>query len=224
MAVEIGYIGSKGTHLGRLRTSTCLAAPEAAYLAGIAVQTCGPTRFSTGRSTYFNFHSNSIYNAGKVSLRRRGRGGTFFRLNYSYSKSIDDSPAQWKRGRGADRRRAGHQQSEARPGPLGLGPRPRGDGGILVGAPGGPREAAVRSLRGWRQAAIGDWQLASTAYLATGAPLTPVAADVNLNLGESQKPNRVGRGIPEEVAGQRRGMDYPWFPPPISSRRPAASR
>ena len=58
---------------------------------------------------------------------------------------------------------------------------------------------------------IGGWQFSGTSFFATGAPITPVAADTNLNLGESQKPNRIGKGIPDEIPGQRRGVDYPWF-------------
>ena len=50
-----------------------------------------PFSYFNGAINQFQFHSNSIYNAGQVSLRRRGRGSTFYRLNYSYSKSIDDA-------------------------------------------------------------------------------------------------------------------------------------
>ena len=50
-----------------------------------------PFPYFNGAINQFQFHSNSIYNAGQVSLRQRGRGGTFYRLNYAYSKSIDDA-------------------------------------------------------------------------------------------------------------------------------------
>ena len=36
---------------------------------------------------------------------------------------------------------------------------------------------------------------------------------MNLNLGESQKPNRIAKGIPEEIPGLKRGVDYPFFDP-----------
>ena len=61
-----------------------------AYLAGIPTVNLRPFPFLNGTVNYFSFNSNSIYNAGQVSLRKRGRGGTFYRVSYSYSKSIDD--------------------------------------------------------------------------------------------------------------------------------------
>jgi hypothetical protein len=39
---------------------------------------------------------------------------------------------------------------------------------------------------------------AELAVFATGAPLTPVAADTNLNLGES-KPNSIGKGVLDDT-------------------------
>ena len=42
--------------------------------------------------------------------------------------------------------------------------------------------------------------------------MTVTSADVDQNLGESQRPNRLGKGVQEELPGQgRRGVDYPWF-------------
>ena len=42
-----------------------------------------------GAINYWDFGSNSIYGAGQITLRRRARGGIFYRVSYSYSKSID---------------------------------------------------------------------------------------------------------------------------------------
>src|SRR5260370_42436967 len=39
----------------------------------------------------WDFGSNSNYNAGQISFRKRASGGLFYRLNYSFSKSIDDA-------------------------------------------------------------------------------------------------------------------------------------
>src|SRR5260370_5717144 len=39
----------------------------------------------------WDFGSNSNYNAGQISFRKRAAGGLFYRLNYSFSKSIGDA-------------------------------------------------------------------------------------------------------------------------------------
>jgi len=67
------------------------------------------------------------------------------------------------------------------------------------------------SAHGLGDAALGGWQFSGTGFFASGSPITIIAADTNLNLGESQKPNRIGRGIPDEIPRMRRGVDYPWF-------------
>ncbi len=211
-AIEIGYVGSKGTKLGRLKDINLPRRTIEAYLAAVAVVNLRPYPFFNGAINQYQFHSNSIYNAGQISLRKRGRSGTFYRLNYSYSKSIDDASqisgtsaggltaaAQDINNRRLDRGRSdfdrGHVVSAAFSWML-----PIGRGRVLLG-----------QASGWRQAMVGGWQFSGTTYFATGAPLTPVAAGINLNLGESQKPNRIGKGIPDAIAGQRRGVDYPWF-------------
>jgi len=43
-----------------------------------------------GTITYFGFGFDSIYNAATITFRRRLVHNFFFRVNYTYSKSIDD--------------------------------------------------------------------------------------------------------------------------------------
>jgi hypothetical protein len=161
-----------------------------------------PFPFFNGTINEFMFGSNSIYNAGQIGIRKRSRGGPFYRFNYSYSKSIDHASqlngtstggllaaAQDINNFRLDRARSdwdrGHVVTSAFSWML-----PVGRGKKLFG-----------SASGLRQSIIGGWQISGTAFFATGNPFTPVAADTNLNLGESQKPNRIGRGIPGELPG-----------------------
>jgi hypothetical protein len=214
MALELGYAGSKGTHLGRLRDVNLPRRTEAAYLAGIAVVNLRPFPSFNGAINQFGFASNSIYSAGQVSVRRRGRGGTFYRLNYSYSKSIDD--ASQLNGTSAAGLVAAAQDINNRRLDRGRSDWDRGH--VVTAAfswqlPIGRGKRLFNSVSGLRQGVIGGWQFSGTSYFATGSPITPVAADTNLNLGESQKPNRIGKGIPDEIPGLRRGVDYPWFIP-----------
>ncbi|MBI3680945.1 MAG: TonB-dependent receptor [Acidobacteria bacterium] len=220
-ALEIGFAGSRGLHLSRLRDINLPRRSEAAYLAGIAVVNLRPFPYFNGAINQFTFMSNSIYNAGQISLRKRGRGGTFYRLNYSYSKSIDE--ASQLNGTSTAGLLAASQDPNNR-----RADRARSDwdrGHVVTAAfswmvPFGRGRQFFSTASGWKQGLIGGWQFSGTTFLATGAPLTPVAADVNLNLGESQKPNRIAKGIPEEIPGQKRGVDYPWFDPAAFVKTP----
>jgi hypothetical protein len=214
MVLEIGYTGSKGTHLGRLRDINLPRVSEAAYLAGIATKDLRPFPFLDGAISVFGFHYNSIYSAGRLSLRKRGGGRTFYRLNYTYSKSIDDVSQLTATPDGGldansydpNSRRLDHGRSDF-------------DRGHVVTAsfswqlPFGHGNRWLTSAGGLKQAVIGGWQLSGTTFLATGRPMTIIAAGASTDLGESLKPNRIGKGIPADVPGQRRGVDYPWFVP-----------
>src|SRR5262249_52815140 len=84
-AIEIAYVGAKGTHLSRVYD---LNQPyrTAAFAPNF------PRPFAAvGTINYYGFYANSIYNAGTVALRRRFTHGFFYRVNYTYSKSIDEA-------------------------------------------------------------------------------------------------------------------------------------
>ncbi|MBI3207445.1 MAG: TonB-dependent receptor [Candidatus Solibacter usitatus] len=212
LVLEMGFVGSKGTKLGRLKDENLPRRSEEAYLAGRTVLSLRPFPFFNGAVNMYSFHSNSIYNAGQISLRKRARGGTFYRLNYAYSKSIDESSQLSGASAGGlvaaaqdiNNRRADRARSDW-------------DRGHVVSAsfsywlPVGRGKKILGGAKGVMQGIAGGWQLSGTSLLSTGAPLTPITAGINLNLGESQKPNRIGTGAPIEIAGQRRGVDYPWF-------------
>lgn len=86
-ALETGYVGSKGTQLGRQYDINQPLRTLKAYQANVAFP-----RPITGINTIncFSFGANSNYHAGQISLRRQMRG-SFVRFNYSLSKSIDDA-------------------------------------------------------------------------------------------------------------------------------------
>ncbi len=212
VSIEVGYVGSKGTHLGRLKDINLPRRTLAAYLASVAVVNLRPFPFFNGAINLYQFNSNSIYNSGQISLRKRGRGGTFYRLNWQYSKSIDDASqlsgasngglvaaAQDINNRRADRARSdwdvGHAVTASFSYPI-----PVGRGKTLL-----------TTANGIVDGVMGGWQFAGTAFFATGQPITVQTAGTNLNLGDSQKPNRIATGIPVDIPGKKRGVDYPWF-------------
>lgn len=208
--VEAAFVGSKGTHLGRQYDINIPRRSMESYVAGTAVAQLRPITWLNAINMY-TFGVNSIYNAAQVSLRKRGRGGTFYRLNYSFGKSIDN--ASQITGT-ADGGFAGAQNPDNYKAERA---RSDWDRGHVVSAsfswqlPFGRGRQFLSSAGGWSQGAFGGWQFSGTASFGSGAPITVTAADVDANLGESARPNRLATGIPEAIPGQRRGVDYPWF-------------
>ena len=88
MVFEAGFVGSKGTHLGQEYNLNQGAYSRAAYIATGTFPVAYP-QLST--ITYDDFRANSIYNAGQFTLRKQSASGFFYRISYSYSKSIDDA-------------------------------------------------------------------------------------------------------------------------------------
>lgn len=208
IALEVAFVGSKGTHLGRQYDLNQPIRTLAAYQANQAFP-----RPYAGVNTlnYYSFGANSSYNAFQASLRKRGRG-TFYRINYSFGKSIDDASqitgnsdggfagAQNSRDLKSERARSDFDRTHVITGifswqvPMGKGRR------------------WLSSARGVQQGFVGGWQLSGTATYYSGQPYTITSADVDLTIGESSRPNRIGSGVQEDIPGAgRRGVDYPYF-------------
>lgn len=210
MVLEIAYVGGKGTHLGRLYDVNIPRRSMAAYQAGIAAAQLRPYSYLNGAINLYSFGVNSIYNAGQISLRKRSRGGTFYRLNYSYSKSIDNASQLNGTANGGY---AGFQD----PNNFKL-ERARSDSDIghLVTAsfswqlPLGRGRRYLGKASGLTHGVLGGWQVSGTSSFGTGQPVTITAADVDANLGEFNRPNRLRTGTPEKQPG-RRGVDYRWY-------------
>jgi outer membrane receptor protein involved in Fe transport len=190
-AVEIGYVGSKGSHLGRsydlnqpIRTAAATILPYPAF----------------GTMNYFGFNANSSYNAATVTFRRRFARGFFYRVSYNYAKSIDDasqlsgnadgdiSAPQNVRNLHQDRGRSswdvGHSFTMAFSYEM-----PRSQNLLIRG-----------------------WQIAGTGRASTGQPFTPQISGANLALGEASRPDRIAKGDVPEPSPER-WFDLSAFPP-----------
>jgi outer membrane receptor protein involved in Fe transport len=190
VALEIAYVGSKGTHLGRrYDVNQPLRLPELRLPGG------GFPRPYTGIQSidYYSFGSTSIYNAGMISLRRRTRGGVFYRVNYVFSKSIDDASQITGNSDGGY---AGAQDARN----LKL-ERGRSDWDI---------GHAVTMTFSWqlplrRHKLLRGWQLAGTGRFYTGQPFTVRVSNVQLDQGEANRPHRIAKGRLETRTVER------WF-------------
>jgi hypothetical protein len=108
VALEVGYAGSKGTHLGRKYDinqsirAPGLILPNGSYLKPVP---------NLNTISYYSFVSNSSYNAGTLSLRKRFARGLFFRFQLRGRRRIFGS--------------AGRSQLELRARPLRFRSSPR---------------------------------------------------------------------------------------------------
>lgn len=185
--MEVGYVGSKGTHLGRrYNVNQPDRSGGAAVLEALGAF---PRPFEGfGTIDYFAFEADSNYHALQASLRKRGRDINY-RINYVFSKSIDD--ASRLNGRASGGGFAGAQDSLRRHLERGLSDFDRRHAlvaSIIYRMPFG------RGLRGASGAFLSGWQANSIVRLYSGTPLTPQLARFDFNLGEAKRPDRIGSG------------------------------
>ncbi len=177
--LEIAYAGSKGTHLQRRFDLNQQLRDLAARASTGAFPRPYPA-FST--INVIADGSNSIYNSGSVTLRRRFHRQLFLRATYTFSKSIDESSntggtVQYNFGNAQD---AYNLRGE------------RGRSDFDIG------HAFATSFI-WspvlsRRAALRNWQIAGTGTMYTGQPFTPKIANFNFANGEASRPDRLGKG------------------------------
>jgi hypothetical protein len=157
--MELGYLGTKGTHLD-VQT---LPNESAAFNLAARTQLGNAVGF-----TYDSSVGNSIYNALQTRLQRRFRHGISMTATYNFSKSIDDSSTfggagntvaqNWlnlaaERGLSSFDRRHSFSMSGVWTSPFGV------EGSHVI-----PTSSAGRLLK--------DWQVDSSITAQTGTPLT----------------------------------------------------
>ncbi len=209
-AVEVDYRGSKGTHLIRRYDLNQPIRSQETFLDEVAGFQRPIAEFNA--INFYNTGSNSIYNAFNISWRKRSRNGLFWRVNYSWSKSLDDASRtqgsgatdfanaldsnnlRLERGRSAWDRKHVFTYIGSWELPFGNGRRyGSGWGGVTNGV-------------------LGGWQLSGTGTAYSGGPITVTTANVDLNLGESQRPNRFSNGtIDKHSQPGVAGSDFAFF-------------
>jgi len=204
-ALEVAYVGSKGSHLGRQFDINQPYFDLARRLPDNSFPRPLPG-FNT--INYYQFGSSSIYNAGMITLRQRLTRSSFFRVNYVFSKSIDDAS---QISGNSDGGFPGVQ--DARNPKL---ERARSDWDA--------RHAFLFNYT-WqipfaqRNRWLGGWQLAGTGRAYSGQPFTPRTANAVLGNGEATRPDRIASGIVDNPTPER-WFDVSAFPVvPLNSYR-----
>jgi hypothetical protein len=185
-AVEMAYVGSKGTHLGRrYDINQPLRRPELRLPTGAF-----PRPWQDFSSiNYYSFCSNSNYHAGMITIRRRFSGGMFLRANYVFAKNIDESSQISGSGNGSY-----GGATDARNLKLDRG---RADADIRHSF---TAAFSFETPRRWGRAAR-KWRLTGNWRAYTGQPFTPLWSDADLEAGESNRPDRIRHGaLPNPTA------------------------
>jgi len=185
-AVEIAYIGSKGTHLihaYNINMPYRLAQYQPNF----------PRPYKAFNDiNYYGFGFNSIYSAGTITIRKRFARGVFYRVNYVYAKSIDNASQLTTAGTGGmdvqNPRGLNYERARS--------DWDRGHSFTTMFIYDFPFQRS-RLLRGW--------QIGGTGKMATGQPFTPQISGANLDLGEANRPDRLRKGTLDNPTPDR------WF-------------
>ncbi|HTD21159.1 MAG TPA: TonB-dependent receptor [Terriglobales bacterium] len=187
VAIEAGYTGSKGTHLGRKYDINQQLRNQNPQLA-LADGTCPacPRPFSNfyGDIEFYSFGATSNYNAGTVTLRKQSHNGLSFRANYTYGKSIDENSGLNYAGDGGFK---GFAQDS-----LNLrSERGRSDFDIRHVF----STSVIYQLPFTRNIFVRGWQLAGTGTAYSGQPFTPVQTQgFSVDKGQPTRPDRIASG------------------------------
>ncbi|MBI1354924.1 MAG: TonB-dependent receptor plug domain-containing protein [Acidobacteria bacterium] len=210
-AIEVDYRGSKGTFLQRRYDFNQPFRSIDSFVAGAGFARPIP---QWNALNIFSTSANSIYNAFNASFRKRSRGGLFWRVNYSYSKSIDTASQANGQSQGGfaqalDSRNLNLDRARS--------DWDRGHIFTVVGnynLPFGKGRAIGANWHPAVDAILGGWQLSGTGSAYTGSPMTIETTGAALNNGESVRPNRLANGrVAADSQAGKKGADFPWYDP-----------
>lgn len=172
--LEVAYAGSKGTHLQRRYDIN---------QQGRSYELRNTRPYPGFNSIQIiNDGSNSIYNSGQVTVRRRFSKQLFVRASYTYAKSLDESSntggtIQYNFAQAQDSRNLALE---------------RGRSDFDIGHTFAASFIWTPALsRHWLAR---DWQVSGTSTIYTGPPFTPRVANVNYSNGEATRPDRIRKG------------------------------
>jgi hypothetical protein len=191
-AIELSYVGSKGTHLGMQ--------VELNQPANRSSATPNGTRLFPlfGNIQYFTMEGNSNYQGATATFKRRFVHGFFYTFNYTYSKSLDDASLFNAMSLGG----VTFIQDTLCPSCN----RGRSDwdmGHMFTASFSWESPSHNIVLRGW--------QLAGTSRLNTGNPFTPISNLNNATNGTPVFPNRIAKGTVSDP-GVNQWFDVADFP------------
>lgn len=197
--VELAFAGSKGTHLPR-RYDVNQAGRDPAN------RTARPYPFF-GSIEMISDGSNSIYNSGQLTVRRRFSKQLFLRSTYTFAKSIDQTSntggsLSYNFGLAQDSRNLSLERG-----------RSDFDIGHTLAS------SFIWSPQLTRHWAARDWQVSGTSTIYTGSPFTPRVANFSYVNGEASRPDRIRKGTVENPTAEQWFDRTAFAPVPLGAYR-----
>ena len=171
IGLETSYVGSKGTHLPQ----------EQDYNQERIANTASSRPLPTfGEIDVLYFNGISHYDSLQVSMRRRFQHGLFFRVNYTYGKSLDTQSGANYGGGGGYFANQDVTNPNAEYGLSDFDIRHNFSSTVVYRVPG-------------RHYILKDWQVSGIAQFYSGQPFTPTISGTR-DLGVATRPDRVCDG------------------------------
>lgn len=193
LAIEIGYVGSQGRHLG-MRYNLNAAVPVS--LSGTTLNSF--RQFPTlGDITYQIQGVNSNYNALQTSIRRRSRNGLTLLASYTFGKAMDQNSNTNNSTTGSQRNPQDITNFKNEWALADYHRTHQFSASFNYDLPFGRGMAFFGKAKGWSQVVFGGWQLNGIATVLSGRPFTPVFSTVDTANG---RPDIVGdpyENVPE---------------------------
>ncbi len=203
-ALEIGYVGSQGRHLGiryDLNYSYPTGAVTATTTGGVTTYTpVTAKRFPTfGTIQYQQQTANSYYNALQTSLRRRFKDGLTLLVSYTFSRAIDTASSTNNSTTGTQKFPQDIHNLSAERALSDFNRKHQFTASFNYSLPFGKGRAFLNS-GGIADTLLGGWQLNGIVTYLSGRPFTPQfsAADI-----AQQRPDIIGdpyANIPDGLA------------------------
>jgi hypothetical protein len=156
----------------------------------------------------------SNYNALQVDLTRRFAHGLQFRVNYTYSKSLDDHSSSFlgNEGLGGTTTFMDPRNPRADYGPSNFNISDRVAGNVSYELPIGSGKAFLSGATGILNAIAGGWQVNTILTTQTGFPFTPLVGFNQSADGDTRNPDRVSIN-PNFNGTIIEGSPHQWFNP-----------
>jgi hypothetical protein len=190
-AIDIAYIGTKGTKLGNLHIFGNQAEPGTT-----AIQSRRPY-VDLGPTLYTTSDAISNYNALQFKLTRRFTTGLSFLTSYTFAKSLDDAEGDEGFSAGAGGNSNEAQDDNNLPFEYGRAyadARQRIVVNTVYDLPFGKGKRFV-SQNGIVNQIIGGWEVSHITSYQTGYPLTILSTDFSNTNSSSPRPNRSCSGV-----------------------------
>jgi hypothetical protein len=185
LLLDVGYVGTKGTDLYRTFD------PNQAVLGAGTVASRRPFP-AFGPITTVGSNAKSIYHGLEARLEKRFSNGLSFLSSYTYSKSIDDSSAEFNNNSDSNFPQNSHNLSGERS-LSNFDARHRWVLSYIYELPFGPKRKYLGDATGVAGKLLEGWQLNGIWQFQSGQPYTPGIASDNSNTGElADRPDRVG--------------------------------